>query len=102
MFPESEIDKLTEVIGVFGKFQFTYTVLYGMSAIVMAFSGLGTKFLIYDVDHWCTIPSGLNITVKDWLNISAPYLPGEKSKNSCRFFITMIVITKFNCIFLKG
>jgi len=54
MFPESEIDKLTEVIGVFGKFQFTYTVLYGMSAIVMAFSGLGTKFLIYDVDHWCT------------------------------------------------
>ena len=64
--------------------------MYGLSAIVMAFSGLGTKFLTYDVDYWCSIPSELrgNISVENWLNLSAPYLPDESSPtyDRCHIF----------------
>ncbi len=42
----------------------------------MAFSGLGTKFLTYDVEYWCSRPNNLtDMPVENWLNISAPYLP---------------------------
>jgi len=71
---ESETDELTSVIGVFGKFQVVYTVLYGLSSIVSAFSGLGTKFLTYEVDFWCSRPDELNVSVAEWLNMSAPMI----------------------------
>ena len=56
----------------------------------MAFSGLGTKFLTYEVDYWCSIPENLqgNITVESWLNLSAPYLPDESGPtfDRCHIF----------------
>ena len=59
--------------------QFIYSILYGLSAIVMAFSGLGTKFLTYDVDYWCERPNGLNVSVDNWLNMSAPFLDESRT-----------------------
>ena len=68
------------MIGVFGKFQFAFSFWIGLSGLMLALSVLGTKFLTYEVDFWCRRPAHLaNMSIDNWLNISAPYIANGAS-----------------------
>ncbi len=81
-----ELDHITEITGVFGRFHGVAFFVIGLTIILHTWQQMVNKFYTYKTEHWCARPDGLeNIPVDLWLNLSAPIKEsGQLSR--CRIF----------------
>lgn len=66
-------DNLTEIIGKYGRFQYTWGFLGSLTLAFHAMMMMSNKWLTFEVHHWCARPLSLkDMTVEQWWNISRP------------------------------
>jgi len=79
-------DQQAKIIGGFGPWQFTISLITAFSIIIHAWQMMANKFLTYPTEHWCSRElSFQGADVQQWLNISAPRLPNGEFDRCQRF-----------------
>jgi len=65
-------DPIIETLGDIGKYQFLVGLLFAVMEIPHGWTMLLHKFISPEVEHWCTMPEGLQYSTEEWRNISSP------------------------------
>ena len=73
---------MTSITGEFGKYQKIWCCLTALTSVTTSLLIYSNKFLTTKVDFWCQPPSHLNLTIDQWINISAPIKEDEFDKCS--------------------
>jgi len=73
-------DPIIETLGDIGKYQLLVGLLFALLEIPHGWCMLLHKFISPKVEHWCTMPEGLQYSTEEWRNISSP------AQNSCNMY----------------
>ncbi len=80
-------DRLTEVMGKFGRWQCLLVIPFSLSISSHALQMLSTKWLTQPVDFWCAKPENFHtdLSTEEWRNLSAP-LDEDGNFDACWMF----------------